>query len=256
VRPRELWFWLGAAFLTIGAVLTAVAVAFYTKEPHYPLGTGPQMVLAYMSFVLAFLCFMAAIVGWRPWLRWQRFPDLTVHVDAMGYESVNRTVVSVGMPSALVTPTTILTLKVHYTNAEGDRSASIRAAYLLAKAKTGSVWPHEVLFTEPSWPVSRSRQTEALQLPVNLSPQVGAGGELVFDLDPFLAADVAEPFDGRIEIHDAVSGKVACFPAAVGTFRRHRGLRPTTIAERVNGLKQAQPWYGLLGPPDPDRSDQ
>ena len=74
MRPRELWFWLGAAFITVGGVLTAIAVAYYTKEPHYSLSAGPQMIEAYASFVLAFLCFLAAIAGWRPWLRWQRFP--------------------------------------------------------------------------------------------------------------------------------------------------------------------------------------
>lgn len=31
-RPRELWFWLGAARLTAGGVLAAPAIAFYAKE--------------------------------------------------------------------------------------------------------------------------------------------------------------------------------------------------------------------------------
>ena len=81
MRPREVWFWLGAGFLTVGAVLTAVAIAYFTKETHYSLSTGPQMVTAYASFAFAFLCFFAAIAGWRPWLRWQRFPNITVRVD-------------------------------------------------------------------------------------------------------------------------------------------------------------------------------
>jgi hypothetical protein len=60
MRPREVWFWLGAGFLTLGAVLAAVAIAYFTKETHYSLSTGPQMVMAYAAFALAFLCFLRA----------------------------------------------------------------------------------------------------------------------------------------------------------------------------------------------------
>jgi hypothetical protein len=77
-----MWLWLGAAFITGGGVLTAVAIAYYTKEQHYPLSTGPQMIAAYAAFACAFLCFLAAITAWRPWQRWQRFPKLTIRIDA------------------------------------------------------------------------------------------------------------------------------------------------------------------------------
>jgi hypothetical protein len=248
MRPRELWFWLGAAFLTIGAVLTAIAIAYYTKETHYSLSTGPQMVEAYASFILAFLCFLAAIAGWRPWLRWQRFPNLAIRVDGMGNETATKQ--TTGFPPR---PTRLLTLKVHITNAEVDRNVSIRAAYLLARAKPGSDWGHEHLFAAPFEPVSRTHSGHALEFPVSLAPDASDGGELVFELQDYIMADVAEPFDARIEIHDAISGKMACFPAVMGLYRRRHGLRPTTYAERVNGPKTAQPWYGLMGPPDPEQ---
>src|SRR5258708_16405160 len=141
MRPRELWFWLGAACLTIGAVLTAVAIAYYTKETHYSLSTGPQMVAAYASFILAFLCFLAAMAGWRPWLRCRRFPSLVIGVDGTGSETA-----STQIPGFPPLPTGLLALKVHITNAEVDRNVSIRAAYLLAKTKPGSDWGHEHLF--------------------------------------------------------------------------------------------------------------
>lgn len=246
MRPRELWFWLGAAFLTIGAVLTAIAIAYFTKEPHYSLSAGPQMVAAYGSFVLAFLCFLAAIAGWRPWLRWQRFPNLTIRVDGQGTEVVNKQ--TPGFPPL---PTTLLILKVHITNAETDRNVSIRAAYLLAKEKPGSIL-HEQLFSTPFWPVIRARPADVLDFPVNLAPQASTGGELVFELNDYLMTNVAQPFDARVEMHDAFSGKMACFPAAMGTCRRRHGLRPTTLAERVNGPKAREPWYGVMGPPNPN----
>lgn len=110
---------------------------------------------------------------------------------------------------------------------------------------------YEQLFTVPFWQVSYARPIQALEFPVNLAPQVSQGGDLVFELDGYKLIELAEPFDARVEIHDAVSGKMACFPAAIGTYRRRYELRPTTVAERVNAPRTAQPWHGVMGPPDP-----
>lgn len=63
------------------------------------------MLAAYTSFVLAFLCFLAAIADWRPWLRWQRFPNITVRVDGIG----NETGTKQGPPGFPPVPTKLLT---------------------------------------------------------------------------------------------------------------------------------------------------
>jgi hypothetical protein len=243
MRPRELWFWLGAAFITAGSVLTAVAVAYYTKETNYSLSTGPQMASAYASFVLAFMCFLAAIVGWRPWLRWQRFPNLIIRVEGAGNEEGK--IRPLNFPEASVR---LLTYKVHITNAEVDRNVSITVPYLAARAKPESSW-YEHLFTAPFWTVSYAHPMNVLEFPLNLTAQQSGGGMLIFEIN-FQAENLANPFDGRIEIHDAISGKMACFPAGLGTYRRRQGLRPTTSAERVRKLKTAEAWYGVMGPPD------
>ena len=88
---------------------------------------------------------------------------------------------------------------------------------------------------------------------MNLAPDASDGGELVFELQDYKMADVAQQFEARVEIHDTISEQMACFPAVMGVYRRRHGLRPTTYAERVNGPKTVQPWYGLTGPPDPER---
>jgi len=208
MRPREVWFWLGAGFLTAGAVLAAVAIAYFTKETHYSLGTGPQMVMAYAAFTLAFLCFFAGIAGWRPWLRWQRFPNITVRVDGIGSEAGSKQ-----MPGFPPWPVRLMTMNVHITNAEADRGVSIRAAYLLLRAKRGTpLYAH--LFSKSTWPIERDRPADALKLPLNLAPQESGGGELVFELDREIDP-AAGP--GRVEIHDSISGKMACFP---GSHRR------------------------------------
>lgn len=204
------------------------------------------MVAAYISFVLAFLCFLAAIAGWRPWLRWQRFPNIIIRVDGVGFDTVN-----MQMPGFPLIPTRIQILKLHITNAEADRNVSIRAAYLLARNKPGSVL-HEALFTAPSWPTQSTRPVRILEFPVNLAPQESDGGEWDFEIQRYRATELAEPLDARVEIHDAISGKMACSPANIGIYRRRHGLRPTTLAERVNRPTATQPWYGVMGPPNPD----
>jgi hypothetical protein len=244
MRPRELWFWLGGAFITVGSVLTAVAIAYYTKEQNYSLSVGPQMIAAYIAFTLAFLCFLAAIANWRPWLRWQRFPNIIVSVDGVGYETGTKQ-----MPNFPPQSTNLRTLKVHITNTESDRNVSIRAAYLLIRQKPGS-GVHEEIFTSPFWPVQYSRQLQVLEFPIKLEPQVSAGGNLIFEIEAYRAANLDESLGSRVEIHDAISGKMASFPAAMGLYRRGRGLRPTTYAERVNGIDLGRPWYGVMGPPD------
>jgi hypothetical protein len=242
-----MWLWLGAAFITGGGVLTALAVAYYTKEQHYPLSTGPQMIAAYATFACAFLCFLAAITGWRPWLRWQRFPNLTVRIDA--WNSVNATQ---EWAAGHTRPVSLVVLKIHMINGEVDRKASIRAVYLLGKCKPGSAWGYWHVFTAPTSPVSYENPPRPLELPLNLEPQASGGGWLTFELTSYLMDDVVWPEGASLELHDAVTGKMATCPVAVGgSYRRRHGLRAATLAERVTGPEQPQAWHALFGPPDP-----
>ena len=76
-----------------------------------------------------------------------------------------------------------------------------------------------------------------MELPINLGPRAGAGGYLIFELADYLKTELAQQAEFVVEIHEALSGKMAVFPAMVvgGIFRRRHGLIPTTIAERVMG---------------------
>jgi hypothetical protein len=110
------------------------------------------------------------------------------------------------------------------------------------------------IFTEPTEPVQYSNPVQAMELPINLGPRAGAGGYLIFELPDYLRAGLASsPHDEFVvEIHEALSGKMATFPAMAvgGTFRRRRGLIPTTFAERVYGPKPPAAWYRVMGGPD------
>jgi hypothetical protein len=247
VRVRDMWLWLGGAFITGGSVLTALAIAYYTKEQHYALSTGPQMTAAYFAFAFAFLCFLAAITAWRPWQRWQRFPNLTIRIDAYG------TVAATQERVGIKTPVSLVILKLHITNNEVDRRASIRAVYLLGRCKPGSTWGYWHVFTAPTSPASYENPRTPVELPMNLEPQASDGGWLIFELTSFLMDDVDWSEGSGLELHDAVTGKMATCPAAVGgSYRRRHGLRVATLAERVTGPEHRRAWNGLLGPSDPD----
>ena len=249
VRPRELWFSLGGASLAVGTLLSALAIGYYAKEQRYSLSSSPHMIGAYISFALAVMFFAFAITGWAPWLRWQRFPDITVLVQGNGQHVATRQ--TEGFPPV---QTFLIIVKVFFINGDHDRNVCIRAAYLRGKTKPGSGWGYWQIFTEPTEPVQYRNPVQAMELPINLGPRAGAGGYLIFELPDYLRAELAPAPQAEfvVEIHEALSGKMAVFPAMVvgGTFRRRKGLIPTTSAERVYGPRPAAAWYGLMGAPD------
>ncbi len=232
MRPRELWFSLGGACLAVGTILSALAVGYFVKEQRYSLGLSPLMIWSYASFALAFLFFVFAIAGWGPWLRWQGFPDITVLVQGIQQSVATRQIE--GFPP---TPTFLIIQKVFFINGDHDRNVCIRAAYLRGSTKPGSERGYWQLFSEPRDPVEYRNPVQPMELPINLGPRAGAGGYLVFELSDYLRTELAPQAEFTVEIHEALSGKMAVFPAMVvsGTFRRRHGLVPTTFAERITG---------------------
>ena len=256
MRPRELWFSLGGAALVVGTVFSALAVGYFAKEQHYSLSSSPQMIGAYIAFALAVVCFGSAIAGWGPWLRWQGFPDITVIVSGVGAVVADKV-----LPGPVAQKTSLTILKVYFINGNADRNVCIRTVYLRGKTKPGSPWGYWQVFTEPSDPMEYHNPVKALELPLNLPPRAGAGGYLIFDIPAYLSEGLASPeeADWVVEIHEALSGKMAIFPALAvgGVYRRRRGLVPTTIKERVTGpplppiRTRGAPWE-RQGSPWPD----
>jgi hypothetical protein len=114
-------FWLGAAFLTIAGVLTAIAIAYFTKEARYSLGTGPQMIEAYISFVG-----IPVLLGGHCWLASMAavaaLPKHHDPVDGIGNEPGTKQMLN--FPPE---PIRLMTLQVHITNGEVDRNVSSTA---------------------------------------------------------------------------------------------------------------------------------
>ncbi len=250
MRVRDTWFWLGAACLTLGGVLTAIAIAYYTKQAHYPLSTGPQMIVAYAAFSCAFLCFLAAIAGWRPFRNLQRFPDITVRID--GWQAVKG---QLQLAPGFSPSCDLVNLRFHFTNNEVDRRASITALQLQGRVKPGSGtgyrwWP--LLPIGPGFTYQPQPPNQVV-LPLNLEPQSGGGGWVTYELTPFTLKHMEWPSGVILKLVDSVTNKkVCCGPLAVGrTYRRRQGLWPATANEEISGTVDLVSWPGVLGPPDP-----
>ena len=255
MRIRDTWFWLGGACLTLGAVLTAIAIAYYTKQAHYPLSTGPQMTFAYIAFLCAFLCFFAAIAGWRPLRKLQRFPDITVRIQ--GWLVVK----GLNEPApGFTTPCDLVSLKFHFTNNEIDRRVSITALQLQGRIRPGSDtelpwWP---LLPIASGTTYQPNPPSQVTLPLNLEPLSGGGGWVTYELTSFTMQLMEWPGGVILKLVDSVTNKVACCgPLAVGgAYSRRQGLWRATAKEAINGPVDSGTvdlvsWHGILGPPDP-----
>src|ERR1017187_8811229 len=74
---RDLWLWLGAAFLVLLAAFIAIGLAYFTKEDHFSFYTSWETLISITTFVLAFACFLCAIKAapFPPWVR-VKFPNI------------------------------------------------------------------------------------------------------------------------------------------------------------------------------------
>lgn len=244
VRPREIWFALGAACLAVGTVLSAFAVGYYLKEQHYSLSSSPHMIGAYTAFGAALMFFAFAVTGWRgPWRRLLGFPRITVIVRQQGFVAASRVV-----REQWKIPTTLLILKVYFINTDPERNVCIRDAYLRRKTKPGSLWGYWQISSAPHDELEYRNPVQAMDLPVNLAPHAGSGGYLIFELPTYQDGELAPGGPSCVEIIDALSEEWAVFPVGLGTFTLGHGLVRTTIAERITGppgppvLTLGSPW--------------
>jgi hypothetical protein len=254
VRTRELRLWLGAAFLTLGTVLVAVALAYFAKEPHFSLYGSWQMQSAGAAFIAAFLSFLFAIMGWRIRLRPQRFPDISVTVETTGSAPPVYNVMFGSPP-----PGILFFYPVHFHNREPERIASIKIALLYAKVDPDRpMGMLEHVFRAPQWQLANAGalNLHPVEFPLNLEPEKSEGGDLVFEMPEWKTMFLARPLQIRIEPEDASTGKRMSFPAERGTYTKSHGLRPSFGKEQVaeqEGRRAGRTaaWKGLLTPPGP-----
>jgi hypothetical protein len=232
MRSRELWLWLGAAFLTVATVSAAIAIAYFTKYEHFSLMTSPQMLAAIVIFLLAFVCFLAAIYGWPFPPRRLKFPDLLVTVGSPISEDVSFTpipgLVAMGYAQR-PNVERIFAWEVHFTNREQERTANIKSIRVRIKIR-GEQGPA----TLTSGPPRLNYESSAIGPPVrafDIEPGGTKDTQLVFHV---LVPEFVDLPQSWIELEDAQTGLLGRFPTARGTYDTKHGLQVLRSEQRDN----------------------
>jgi hypothetical protein len=212
---RSLWLWLGGLFLTLCVFLAALALADFTKEPHYALLANPWMVAAGISFLVAFAAFLGAAQDWTflPVLPivLPGFPDITMDIDGIGSTDTERE-----SSSGLDVPVHLRSFHVRFANGEQERSAKLTVAMYI-KVIAGS-WGQaaEVVCLPPTWTLPPSLGLTPMSMPFDLTPGQESHGQLVFEIPRYYLDKIAIPLDARLEITDHASGQRMSIAAQLG----------------------------------------
>jgi hypothetical protein len=245
---RGLWLWLGGLFLALFPFLTAIAIAYFVKETHYSLFGNPWMAGAWLSFLIAFLCFFAAIQRWSfpPWAR-SGFPDISVEIYGSGSTDTEREA-----GTGLDVPAHLRSFNMRLTNNDPGRHASLTV--LLYVGLIPGSWGRaaEAACPPPSWTVPPSLGLNPLSMPFALSPGTAVSGQLVFEIPRYYLDKVADPLDARLEITDHVSGKMRSIPAELGQFDRSM-MTPASGGAAILGpeYEAQEDQLGEAGPAQP-----
>ena len=236
MRSRELWLWLGGAFLTVALIFSGIAFALFTKEQNFSLYTSWQLIATWALIFVAFVSFLCAILGLPFRLRRQRFPNITI---VSGVRAVMMQPKQLAPGFMINVQPQIFNLTI--TNNETDRTVSIMQAWLHARTKAESILRDEwTLLPENSIP-SELGLGALLEFPVVLEPQTSKAGWLVFTLDEHILQELGDPFDRLIRLVDANSHQSGYFLAGAGIFRKGQWLTTTRIWPSVMREREAEP---------------
>lgn len=213
---RNLWLWLGGLSLALWAFLAAIALADFTKEPHYALLANPWMLAAIVSFLIAFAAFFGAAQGWTfvPVMP-PGFPEITIDVDGLGSTDTERE-----SSSGLDVPVHLRSFHARFANAEAERTASLTVT-MYVKVIAGS-WGRaaEAACLPPAWTLPSSLGLTPMSMPLNLGPGQEIRGQLVYEIPRYYLDKIASPLDARLEITDHASGKRMSIAAELGHYDR------------------------------------
>jgi hypothetical protein len=241
---RDLWLWLGAAFLTASAGLLAIALAYFTKIQKYSLFTSWWMLAATIVFLLAFASFYGAIKGiaFPPWEK-SNFPKIRVNIYGASTTEIPRT--AEGGP---VDPLVTYFYKVRIINLEKEQNASLilRPFFDLSPESQGPFAEAAGSYTElkqmigfPGFAYANTLAPNPLPETILLSPATSAEGDLVYMVPTFSWQKLADPRRLRLVIEDLVSGKSMqrMTDATMAQFTTD-DMAPATPGPRI--LEQAQ----------------
>lgn len=211
---RVLWLWLGGLFLALAPFLAAIAIAYFLKEAHYSLFWNFWMLAAWLSFILAFSCFLAAIVSWSfpPWVK-PGFPAIRVQVYGTGLIDTEREA-GTGMD----VPARLRSFHARIVNVGTGQDASLTVQLYVTLIPGTWGRAAEAACPPPDWALPPSLSLSPIGMPFALPPGDAIDGHLVYEIPRYYQDKIADPLNARLELWDHVSGKRMSVPAEIGDF--------------------------------------
>jgi hypothetical protein len=230
---RGLWLWLGGLFLALSAFLTAIAIAYFVKQPRYALFGNLWMLGAGISFLAAFTFFFGATRSWPfpPWVQ-LKFPDITVDIYGSGATETEREA-----GTGLDVPAHLRSFNARFTSMETGRDANL-SVLLYIKLIPGS-WGRagEAVCPPPNWALSPGLVLTPLTMPFALTAGSVISGQLVYEIPRYYLDRISDPLEARLEITDHVSGKRMNIRADLGHYDK------TMMTPAVGGAEALGPEY-------------
>ena len=207
---RELWLWLGAAFLALFAAFIAIGLAYFTKEQNFSFYTSWEAWGSVAAFVLGFACFACAILGARfpPWAK-VKFPNIYLEIYAFS-DQVTPHEVNAGSGRPRSYDARILAHRVRITNMETEQNASLTISPFLKLAPDSRGYDDEAPGSDPSWPLDPNLGLDKIRMPIILAPGTSVGGDLVYEIstNDFMQLEtIDQPLRVRFRIVDHISGR-------------------------------------------------
>jgi hypothetical protein len=262
---REFWLWLGGIFLTLFALFTAVAIAYFAKDKSYSLFLNGWMLVALLSLIAAHASFFGAIRSWplplsarpaRP-----AFPALEIEIHGASTIDAQREA-----DSGLAVTARLRSFTVTLRSAEIEQRASV-TVLLYVKLVPGS-WGRvgEAVCPVPDWSLPPSLSLHPMPMPIDLPPGDRASGQLVYEIPGYYLDKLAAPTSARLELWDHVTDQRMTVPAEIGGHDRSTMVPSSGSAEILGPEYESQPDQQSdvtgslappaqsLTPPEPDES--
>lgn len=208
---RELWLWLGAAFLALFAAFIAIGLAFFTKETKFSFFTCWETWASAVAFILGFACFACAISGvhFPPWAK-VKFPNVYLEI----WDFSNRVTRHAVDPESNVQGFVDARILAHYvriTNLETEQNASLTFVVYVKLVPGSDGYLGETKGSDADWPLNPNLGLlEKLRMPIVIAPGTSVAGDLVYQIsmiDSMQWAKIAQPVRVRFSIVDHISGQ-------------------------------------------------
>jgi hypothetical protein len=238
---RELWLWLGAAFLALFAAFIAIGLAYFTKEQNFSFYTCWEAGASVVAFALGFACFACAILGvpFPPWVK-PKFPNISVEIYGAA-DAVTHHMIPMGPNrQAMIMEVKLRAWRVRIINLETEQNASLTIS-LFVKVVPGSRGRiGDTVWSVPDWPLDPNLGLDKIEMPITLAPGMTKGGYLVYEVSGYDLAnwqDVPEPLQKRFAIIDHISGqrRDIVTEADLGNFGRDKMITPNPRGDRILG---------------------